>query len=196
MIRERMRLLRASQNAGLTMVELLIYSLLLAMVLGIVGSFLISSLTTEKTVRGVIDATTDGQLAARSVENGIRNASKFKLTTLTSKDQVLLARVANRTSAGGYNCQAWYYDYSEGEIRYKKQAALIPETAWTGHLSEWTVLLDDVVSAEGKPADAPIFEELGTKLSINFRVLAGDDPPAAISSSAVRRLTQESTQCF
>ena len=79
---------------GFTLVELLIYSLLLIIVLGIVGAMLASTVSTSKSVNSVTSASTAAQLASESVVRGIRNASDFRLTTPTGTDQLLVARTA------------------------------------------------------------------------------------------------------
>ena len=185
----------SSDESGLTMVELMIYSLLLAGVLAIIGSLLISTLRTESTVSGVVDATTAAQLAAKSIESGVRNSSGFQLTAVNTTDQVLLARVTD--SAGVWTCRAWYYSNTENTIRALSSTSKILPASWTtASLASWTLLASGVEPAVGKPASDPIFTSAGQYVTMNFRVLAESYPPATISSSAARRITQGSTQCF
>jgi hypothetical protein len=181
-------------DRGLSMAELLVYCLLLGGVLGLVGTLLINSLRTNETVTTVVDASTQAQLAAQSLERGIRNASTFQLTIVGSSDQVLLARVASNTSA--WVCEAWYYSNAEGTIRHMKSDTKIFSTAWTNDLATWTLLAEGVEPVEGSAPTAPILSANGPILSLDFIVKAGDDPPATISSSAVSRLSQGSSQCF
>lgn len=187
--------LMSHAERGLTMVELLVYSLLLSGVLIIIGSLLISSLRTEDTVSGVIDATTSAQLIATSVETGVRNSTTFRLTTVGTSDQVLIARVVDND--GVASCRAWYYSDSTDSIRYRDKTGVFTAPNWTtASLESWTLLASGVQPASGAAASAPIFSEAGAKITLNFRVLAGDDPPATVNSSAARRITQGSTQCF
>lgn len=189
-IRNRLR-----SDAGISMAELLVYSLLLGGVMVMVGSLLLNSLRTQDTVTSVVDATTAAQLSARSIEQGIRNSSTFKLTTVNTSDQLLLARVSE--SDGTWTCQAWYYSNANDDIRYMQSATIIPATAWsTAGLKDWALLADGVQPAASAAASAPIFATSGASVTLNFRVDAGDKPPATISSSSSRRLSQGSTQCF
>lgn len=193
----RLRALRARlrSDEGISMAELLIYSLLLGGVLIMVGSLLINSLKTQDTVTTVVEATTAGQLTARSVEQGIRNSSTFKLTTVNTSDQVLIARVSD--SDGTWRCQAWYYSNSNNAIRFMESTTVINASLWsTSALQNWTLLAEGVTPAAGAAANAPIFSTTSSKVSLSFRVDAGDNSPATITSSASRRLTQGSTQCF
>lgn len=177
------------------MAELLVYSLLLSGVLIIVGALLINSLRTQDQVSTVTQASTAGQLAARSIETGIRNSSTFKLSTVNGSDQVLIARVSD--ASGTWTCQAWYYSNANNSIRYMDSTLAITSSEWsTVNLAQWRLLTEGVLPVEGAAATAPIFAESGTKITLGFRVDAGDNAPALISSSASRRLTQGSTQCF
>ena len=186
---------RLSSDAGISMAELLIYCLLLGGVMTMVGSLLINSLRTQDTVTSVVDATTAAQLGARSVEQGIRNSSTFKLTTVNTSDQLLLARVSK--SDGSWTCQAWYYSNANDSLRFTQSTSIIPATAWsTTGLANWTLLVEGVKPPASAAATAPIFATSGASVTINFRVDAGDNPNATISSSASRRLSQGSTQCF
>ncbi len=193
----RLRAIRArlADDRGISMAELLIYSMLLSGVLIIVGALLINSLRTQNTVTTITQASTAGQLAARSIETGIRNSSTFKLITVNTSDQLLLARVSDAN--GAWSCQAWYYDNTNNAIRFKKSSLSIPSTQWSAtNLAKWTLLTEGVLPPQGAAASAPIFVESGAKVTLSFRVEAGDHKPALISSSAARRLSQGSTQCF
>ena len=189
----------ASRDEGLSMAELLVYSVLLGGVLLLVGSLLINSLRTERTVTTVVDATTAAQLATRSIDGAIRNSSGFVLTPVAPSDQVLLARVSNED--GVYRCVAWYYSDSEGTIRTTSSATKILPVSWStaDKRKSWTLLAEGVQPAAGKASTDPILAVSGVTSSmvkLDFRVLAGDNPPATISSSVAVRLTEASTQCW
>ena len=92
---------------GFTLVELLIYSMLMVVVLAIVGGMIVSFTSTSKTVGSITQVSTSGQLAAQSVERGIRNASDFRLTTPTGTDQLLIARTAGGGTDLTWKCAAW-----------------------------------------------------------------------------------------
>ena len=184
----------ARDETGVSMAELLIYCLLLGGVLALVGTLFINQLRTEDTVSGVVDATTSAQLAARSIETGVRNSSDFTTPALTGSDQLLLARVVGED--GLWKCRAWYYSDSEGTIRTMSSSSAIPATAWSAtNLKTWTLLTDGVMPAKGAATTANIWTKSATTLSLNFRVNAGNNPPATIITSTVSRLSQGSTVC-
>jgi len=191
-------------EAGFSLAELLIYSLLLSLVLLIVGGMLISSLGAERTVRTVVEATSQGQLAARSIDKGIRNSLQFTLTTPAGTNQLIRARVQDSDDAGNVYCAAWYYSTVDHLIRYKRftpasptATGTIPAVPTTAELKTWTLLVSGVRPASGLDATAPIFSALGGTLTTNFAVLAGEkDLPPVISTSSTRRLTQENSLCY
>lgn len=188
---------RISDESGMSMAELLIYSLLLSLVLGIIGSLLISTLRTESTVRSVVDATTEAQLAARSIDTGIRNASAHTLLPQANNNQLVLARVAKGTEDISWACAAWYYTSSatgEGTIRYKESTDPIAVPADSSEVADWLLLAEGVQPITG----LDIFSGSGDTLTMSFEVSAGpENPPASIQTSTIRRVTVwDSDTCF
>jgi Tfp pilus assembly protein PilW len=169
---------------GFTLVELLIYSMLLMIVLAIVGSMLASTMTTSKTVNSMTAASTAAQLVADSVERGVRNSSDFHLTTPTGTDQLLVARTAQGGATINWVCAAWYYSAAGGgTIRYTTSTTAIPAVPSATDLAGWTLLDTGVSPASG----TGIFSATGASLTVAFNGLAGSHPPVAISSSAFSR---------
>lgn len=182
----------AEQNSeqGFTLVELLISSMLLVIVLTIVGAIMASTTSTSKIVNSVTSASTAGQLAAESVERGIRNSSDFHLTTPTGTDQLLVARTAQGGATINWICMAWYYSAAGGgTIRYTSSPTAIPATPTATDLAGWTLLDTGVSPASG----TGIFSATGTVLTLAFNGLAGSNPPVAISSSVFSRAGSSGT---
>ena len=168
---------------GFTLVELLIYSLLLIIVLGIVGAMLVSTVSTSKSVNSVTSASTAAQLASESVVRGIRNASDFQLTTPTGTDQLLVARTALGGATINWVCVAWYYSAAGGgTIRYTTSpTTILPPTA--AQLTVWELLDTGVAPVSG----TGIFSATGAQLNLAFNGLAGSRPAVSITSSAFSR---------
>jgi hypothetical protein len=151
----------------------------------------------------VVQATTAGQLAARSIDSGVRNSLQFQLSTPTGADQLIRARVQGTGATGGTYCAAWYYSATERTIRYKRftpatptATAIVPATFTAAERSSWLLLLEGVRPAEGRPATDPVFSQSGATLKLDITVAAGRDQPTPITSSSTRRLTLENTQCY
>lgn len=188
----------AGNDEGFTLPELLIYSLLLVIVMGIIGSLLISMLTVEQQVRTVTSATTSAQLASNVIQDGVRNARAFAVSDiglLDADDQVLLASVASNDDPVTWHCAAWYFSAADSTIRYKLAGVQdtpidLPTAA---ELQQWSLLSENVKP----PASGNIFSSTGTQLSLEFTTEAQDETAVTIDSSATSRAGQwESAPCF
>ncbi|HEV7564859.1 MAG TPA: hypothetical protein VGO31_02745 [Microbacteriaceae bacterium] len=173
-----------SSERGITLVELLIYSMLLVLVLSVVGGILTSTTRTSKTVGSITQATTAGQLVASSVESGIRNSSDFQLTTPAGTDQLLIARTAKGGATLTWMCAAWYYSATgTGSIYYTTSPTAIPALPTATDLSHWTLLDRGVSPISG----TGIFVATAEQLTITFKGLAGTHSPVNITSSSFSR---------
>jgi type II secretory pathway pseudopilin PulG len=170
-------------DRGITLVELLVYSMLLILVLSVAGGLISGTTSTSKTVGSITQATTAGQLAANSVQKGIRNSSDFQLTTPAGSDQLLIARTAKGEATLTWMCAAWYYSAAgTGSIYYTTSLAAIPVPTSTD-LTHWTLLDRGVRPVTG----TDIFTANAEQIAINFKGLAGGYPPVIITSSALSR---------
>jgi hypothetical protein len=161
----------------------MVYSVLLIVVLGIIGALFISMSRTETTVRNVVGAGNQGQVTADSIENGIRNASAYVVSSPTATTQLLMARVAQGGAAITWKCEAWLFDSTNGgSIRfYGSDAAITAPSTTTA--ATWTLLASNVVPVTG----TTIFAANGDTLSIAFITVAGTDPSVTIQTTAERR---------
>jgi len=181
-------------DAGFTLIELLVYISLAGIVLSIVGGMLISSLRAEASVRTASEATTLGQLIARSVQGGMRNASAARLTTNADDTQMLIVRTAGRGASVTWSCQAWFYDpVNDGTLytRTTTPAATIAVPT-SGTIGSWTLLGDGIATS-----GTPVFDGIPTRISIDLDIEAGDRAPISITTTATTRtLATESQPCF
>ena len=188
--------LRARDDDGFTLPELIMYGMLLTVLLAVAAGIMLSGTIAERTVRVVVGASTESQLTADSIETGIRNSSAYTVTAPTTGTQLLRARVAQGTTSTVWVCAAWYYEPTvrNGSIWYKasiNETAVAAPTAATLS-SSWTLLADDVRPAAG----LTIFSIASNQLVFAFKTTAGNDPPASVSSSATSRAdTWEAGPC-
>lgn len=167
-------------EAGFTLIELLIYSVLSVVVLLVVGGFLINSLGAERTVRDATQASTDGQLVARSLGHGVRSASAITLSEPSTGSQLLMVRTATSGSIPTWACQAWYY--GAGEVRTKSSdVAILPPTP--SEAREWTLLADGV---EPVPS-VPVFALGSRSVDLNLQADTGEGSPVLIRTTASSR---------
>lgn len=166
---------------GLGLIELIIYSMLSVIVLGIVGGILINSLTAERTVRDSAQASNTGQLVARSVSQGIRNASSIQLVVPTAGEQLLKARTVDAGANPVWRCQAWYF--GNGEVRVTTSSTTIP-TPTALQLATWTLLADGIQATSGT---TPVFTLDGRRVDLALEVSTNGGPSVLISTSALSR---------
>lgn len=181
-----------TEQSGLTLIELMVTTLLLGLVSAVVVGIMVSLLTTERTVATVTTDTRSAQLVADSIGTPIRNSSSFRLTTVGTNDQLLVARVASSTASITWRCTAWYYQASTQQLRTTTRSTAIsaPNTAT---LATWTLLAEGVQ----KVGTTPVFAANGPLLTTSYQVATGDTSPVLIRFTAAR-LTglTESTACF
>lgn len=190
MIARIRRRLDGPAEAGLTLIELLIYSAFLVVILAISGSVLITTLRSEVQVRGLAETSSSGQLISRSVEEGVRNSSDILASTIDADGQLLRARVANGTTAGVvvWQCQAWYYSIATGAVYWKvdNTAAIAgPSDPADPTADGWILLSDGVSLAAGA---TQFFGSDGTQVVLRFVVSANDIDLVLIPNTVVKRL--------
>lgn len=175
-----------SAETGFTLIELLIYMVLMVVVLLIVGSLLINSLTTESRVHEATQASNAGQLVARSVAQGVRNASALQVTTPSFGGELLTVRTASLTNPQTWSCQAWYF--GAGEVRTTTSIALIPTTA--ASVANWTLLGTGMQSVSGGAVftSAPAVNPRSVTLTLDVKPVNGQLVRISSSSTSLQPL--------
>lgn len=172
----RVTLHEVRRDDGLTLVELIIYSALSALLLAVLASVFITSWQADATTRRRDAATGAAHVITNSLQTSIRNASGF-----TINGGLLRARVA--TGATDWECRAWRLTNPrtiEGEKWYELQynhgnAAIDDASAgWANLLKGLSGGEGEGVLVRGNPtADKP-FGEQGSLLKLNLMVIAVD----------------------
>jgi type II secretory pathway component PulJ len=174
---------------GFTMIELVIAMMLLVLVLGIVGAMIGSLSSTSKTVQSFTSTSSSAQVAAESIERGIRNSSDFLLTTPSGTDQMLVARTAQGGATLTWLCVAWYYSSANGgSIRTTTSPSAISAPS-SSALASWSLLTTGVTPVSG----TSIFSGASPQLTIAFNGSAPGSAPVAINSTAVGRAGSSGT---
>jgi Tfp pilus assembly protein PilV len=190
--------LRERPESGMTLVELLIYSLLLVVVLVVAGGIMISSLQSQQTVSTVSSAASTGQLVSTNVSQGIRNASAFQVSTPTGLGDLLRSRTVSVTSAGvaTWQCQAWFRT-SGGRFYIKSASSAVAAPAVEADLATWTLIAEGV---ELPPGASQAFNASSGQLTLAVSVTADDAAPVLISTTIVSRPQTDTgtapTTCF
>lgn len=199
----------ASAEAGLTLVELLIAATLSLVVLAILGGLFLSAAQTQSSVRSSTQASDLGQLIARSVSQGVSNATALQVQTDSATGaQLMVARIygmdpavdPTQGSTAGSSCQAWFYSPLAGGAVYTKRttpAAAIAMPTGTPDAS-WALIGNGLEVQVGAAPSALIFSTpSGTRVDLKFDVLNGKDNPVHIETTAtIPNPTTESAPCF
>lgn len=176
-------------DAGVSLVELLIYMLLAVVVLTMIAAILINSLRAESTVRASAQATSTAQLVAQSLNRGVHNASALEVSTPAPGITVLRTRSIDSTSAGVWRCQAWAV--VNGEFRTTtSDAAIVPPTT-AASIANWLLLADETEPIGTDPIFSIAADE--RSLSVAFTVGSASGVPVTLDTTIVSKQPIPST---
>jgi len=185
-------------DAGFSLIELLVAMGLFGIIITIVGSVIISALTADRTVREVTGSTTDGQLVVNIIEETVRNSTAVLVTT--AADGVSTFATARTTAGGTARCQAWFYDDEVGAVfeLSSPTAVAAPNPGAVG--TEWIQVSAGITPLEdGVGAPVPVFALEGTRgLAVTFSVDGGSGTSSLFITTVTGRAPQSnvSPQCF
>ncbi|MDX2377124.1 hypothetical protein M4I32_09965 [Microbacterium sp. LRZ72] len=152
---------RHPDDAGATLVELILYGMLSALFLGILAVLFATGLSAGAAATERDQATGRAQVVANSVQTSIRNASEFRVD-----GGMLRARVAD--GASGWRCEAWVL-HADGTLLHRTSASAIPLDSVPG--AGWSEMATGVT---GTGPDAAPFTGSGRSLTISLTVTTGD----------------------
>ncbi|MHA6693293.1 PilW family protein [Homoserinimonas sp. A520] len=206
-----MKRLLDSSDRGMTLIELLVYSILSLLVLSIVGGLLISSLNAQGVVTDSSASTNGGALVADSVATGVR--SSIDLRAVPGDPSILLVHRLDDALATPptTHCEAWYF--GDGEVRttrYAASSAVAPATdsmvpAWiegkAGAFSNWILLgTDATLTADSSGTPVPVFVATGTtQVEVALQMSVGRGSTVLVETTAVSRQkvpTGVTERCF
>jgi len=182
------------EDSGFTLTEMIAASAVFALIMtGIVG-IILSTTNAQRTVSVVTASTTDAQLVANEIDNRIRNASEFKVTT-SGTTQLLVARVAGTGSTITWRCYGWYYSATDGGVIRMTSTATGTKITMpsASQASTWALLLSGVAPRTG----TTVFSAVDNQLSVAFNASTGDRPAVAIDFTTARLTSPtEALTCY
>ena len=157
-------------DAGISLIELIIYVLLSSIIVIATAMILINSINTQKDVTSVSEATNRGQAMGSTIERAMRNALAYEVT---SENELRV-----RTSLGGsQQCQAFYL--AAGTARLAQAPGALPADS-----SSWTVWNTGVK----KNGSTPFFVEDGETVIYTFDIET-DSAPVRFAGEVSTRST-------
>lgn len=190
---------KARDDAGFTLIELMVYAILAVIVMSIVGGVIITTVRVQRTTTSISSATDEVQLAATTITDSVRNASGIDALTQTTAGQLLRARVASTTQTGPasapvtsttWKCYGWYYSIKSSTLYMASSATSMiaaPTLSSTGVPTStgWTALASGVTTPSGTGKTVPFDDAGGSKLlTLNLLVASADASKIRISTSS------------
>ncbi|BDI23915.1 prepilin-type N-terminal cleavage/methylation domain-containing protein [Herbiconiux sp. L3-i23] len=176
-LKERLR-----RDDGFTLIELVIYSALLLLVLGIVGSVMVSGITNQARITDTTSSTTESQTAVESLGLGVRNATAINSPTVSRP--LLIVKTYKRGATADLQCQAWYYSATERTIRAKVTNNTKIGIPSASQLRTWTLLAENVAPVD---SSTPIFQTSGRTVTVNFVVRSDAGSGQIVTTSIASR---------
>lgn len=182
----------SDDESGMTLVELIVYMMLMTLVIVIVGSVFISGNKVQKDATSMADASNNAQLAAATLERPLRNAEKLQVPAAFGGDLLVAKTRVGEVNGdpSSWRCTAWFYDRTTEAI-YSTSSPVTGPVTTSGlapgfSLSGWTLLVDDVAQR----GSTPVFQTTGVGGGASFTfdiTTTRDKAPVTIESSVIPR---------
>lgn len=192
-------LTRARDDRGVTLVELMVYTVLMVVIIVIVGGILGAALRGQRDVAASASGSNSGQLVAQSISTGVRSATEITVKSVTTTTQMLIIRTPGKASTASPVCQAWYFTTDNGGAVYSTTSASSIPTPTAAQLASWTKLASGVQlsTRAGAPTSILTADATPTRsVAFEWAMANGASKPIIISSTASTRQTVTgSTSC-
>jgi len=175
-----------ADDAGLSLIELVIYVLLVSVLLGAMATILINSWSTQQDVQTTTQATNRGQLIGQSIERAVRNSEAVKV----SDDKSMLS--VHTTFGGERTCQAFWF--AGGALYMTNSAGILPAPAPSGGSTPPSAGWPQpwVPSKVVPTGPAGVFDEAGMTVTYSFDIDT-DSAPVRFSGEVSRRYAMGDT---
>lgn len=171
---------RDTSEAGVSLIELVIYVILSSIILLTTAMILVNSWTTQKEVTSVTEATTRGQSMGSTIERAVRNALAFDIS-----DDGTELRV--RTSLpGSQGCQGFQLIPGNARLTQSTTALSTPASTWT----PW----QEGIAPDGS---TPFFSASGQHVTYTFEIETDSAPVRIVGEVSTRSTpTGVSSPCW
>lgn len=180
-------------EAGITLVELIVYFVISALFLGLLAGLFVNGLQAQIKATDRDNATGTGSVAIETLSGSIRNAADF---AVDADGQGLVAKVAVGTN--GWQCRAWAV--RNGELRYRSGTSVLDTAnALTDNWGSIATGVGMTLTDGAGVADSAAFVDGGDRrLLIGITVSTGDTTVTADSSITAQAVSDgtDTTKCW
>ncbi|MDN4489395.1 prepilin-type N-terminal cleavage/methylation domain-containing protein [Demequina sp. SYSU T00068] len=196
------------RDDGFTLVELLAYILILAVVMAIAVAYFIQLINHQGHVRDTAEAGDSAQLAFKAMETDVRSSS-WAIVAHGGDLLVLQSRVVTSAGSDAERCVGFYFNASTGDVHRTtstsgaetKAALAAPDDASAAAVAaDWPVLVSNVDQNGGSQVFGPGTGALGRGDSVEMDLVVetSDDWPSwnFQKSIALRPQSSEILDCY
>lgn len=174
-------------EAGFTLIELIIYVSLSVLILSLVGGFLLNGVRAERDVTSAAQAANTAQLIAESIKRDVRNATEIRVN---DDHNLLVVRTAGMDETFALSCRSWYFDSATHAIYSVNEGAATEPTT----TDPWTVRGEGISPIDGVPVFSR-FGVSGAPVQLSF-IVNGATPVVVSTSVTPRAIFDNEGSCF
>ncbi|MDN4482052.1 PilW family protein [Demequina lignilytica] len=197
---------RAGGDSGFTLVELIVYMVVLVIVTLMAGTIFINIVFHERYARATAEANNEAQTVFKELEYDLRSADWADVSS-NGDLVVILTRKASISGGNEARCVGYYYDEPSGELRRTTRTdnldtspaiSATTEAALVAATDTWPLVRTDMQTIDG----APVFGlddkyGAGMAVTIQLRAEAFEDraPIDFVKSIALRKQADLTLSC-
>lgn len=177
---ERLRRRTQPDEQGFTLAELIVYSVLLIVVLGMAGSMFVRLIYAQRDIKALSEANNEAQLVFEQVELDLRNADWAEVSQ-NGTLLVVRTRLATAVNSTTAVCVGYYYDSSDSTLHRKQTSDSVPTTNALGAgsagdlktiASPWNISMTNVATIGSTRVFGPADDIFETPMTIEISLRA------------------------
>lgn len=195
-------------DAGFTLVELIVYCVILLVVMTIAGSIFLQIVRAQRDIGDMASANNEAQLTFKELERDVRNAAAIRIAD-GGKLIVMRTRVASDSNTDAWQCVGYYLDTGNEVLRVTRSSNstathnVLAQATSAGirtAASAWPVARDGFMAVGTTRPFGTIDGSFVYPGSVNLRLAAdsenGHDPVKLTKTVALRPQGSASLDCM